>query len=453
MKQVRPPIGISARALPALVACGLALALPSAAQARPGDLDRTFSGDGRVTTRFDGGDVATAIGVQEDRRIVAVGKTFGTLALARYLPDGSLDPSFGDAGRVRGTDFGVDSDFGFPAEGNWDGAIDADGRIVLSGSSRYQQPDGPHVRTVVARFTPSGELDGSFAVDGVRRINRVDGEDSPRDLELKRDGSIIVAGTAGPRPGKGDFAVLKLTPEGDLDQAFGDGGVRVIHTRGNDYASGVGVDRRNRITVGGFSRGHASLARLKPSGALDRLFSRNGRKILNRLGDAAGISKIAVKPGGAIFATGTTYQYRDGRANTNMFLAKVRSDGSMSRKFGRRGTRTIDIGRTDDAYDLALQADGKIVVGGASGLTFHSRFAVLRLTRHGRLDRRFSRNGITLTRFPSNLSNRRCGCIARALTLQPNGKIILAGRVLTNEERDSIFALARYKNDGLPAGG
>jgi uncharacterized delta-60 repeat protein len=162
---------------------------------------------------------------------------------------------------------------------------------------------------------------------------------------------------------------------------------------------------------------------------------------------ASEIFKIAIRPGGAILATGATDQYR--RLTSDMFVAKLRSGGSMSRKFGRRGTRTIDTRRLDYAYDLALQADGKVVVAGTSlarYFRFHARFAVLRLTRRGRLDRTFSRNGKTLTRF-----DRRFGCGALALTLQPNGRIIAAGKVITNEDGEhSKFALARYKNDGRP---
>ena len=111
MRPARLPIGVAARALGALAVWRIALALPSAGQARPGDLDRTFSGDGRVTTQFPGSrtDLANAVAVQQDGRIVAAGDSLNYGAVSRYLRDGSLDPSFGGGdGLVRPPQFRQD---------------------------------------------------------------------------------------------------------------------------------------------------------------------------------------------------------------------------------------------------------------------------------------------------------------------------------------------------------
>ena len=88
----------------------LAAAVAAAAQAAPGDLDLTFSGDGKQTTDFGFGIARpAAVAMQPDGKIVAVGKVVNThgpdFALARYNPDGSLDTSFGGDGKQT-TDFG-----------------------------------------------------------------------------------------------------------------------------------------------------------------------------------------------------------------------------------------------------------------------------------------------------------------------------------------------------------
>src|SRR2546426_376342 len=76
-----------------------------------GLLDPSFSGDGRQTTDFGGYDQAEGVAIQSDGKIVAVGLAGGgatgnDFALARYNPNGTLDPSFSGDGRQR-TDFGV----------------------------------------------------------------------------------------------------------------------------------------------------------------------------------------------------------------------------------------------------------------------------------------------------------------------------------------------------------
>ncbi len=338
-----------------------------------------------MTTQFvpHGDEGAHAVAVQRNGSIVAVGvagRSNYDSALARYLPDGSLDPSFGDGGRVT-------ADLG-PTDWLSDVAIDARGRIAVVG--RSETLDGDAAEIVVARFRANGELDGSFAIDGVRKLD-LGSYAAASALELERDGGIVLAGGAS-RGGEADFAVVKLTPEGERDQGFANRGVKVIRTRRRDGASSLDIDRFGRITVGGTATsGHASFARLKPSGRLDRSFSGNGRKILKRLRDYDEVSGIAVRPGGSVVVAGTNYRFRRGPNELDMFLARLRPDGSLSRSFGRRGRRAMDFSPLDRANDLVLQADGKIIVAG----TIDYRLAVLRVTRRGRLDSTFSGNGRT----------------------------------------------------------
>jgi uncharacterized delta-60 repeat protein len=125
------------------------------AQATPGDLDPTFSGDGKQTTGFAIGDSrAQAVVLQPDGKMVAVGSDGAhrskDFALARYNPGGSLDTSFSSDGKQR-TDF--------PGSGGASGvALQTDGKIVVAGSS-----DGD---VALARYNPNGSLDPTFSGDG-----------------------------------------------------------------------------------------------------------------------------------------------------------------------------------------------------------------------------------------------------------------------------------------------
>ena len=78
---------------------------PASASAAPGDLDVSFSGDGKQTTDFGGADAAAAVAMQADGKIVVAGSSGGNFALARYGADGALDPSFSGDGLVT-TDLG-----------------------------------------------------------------------------------------------------------------------------------------------------------------------------------------------------------------------------------------------------------------------------------------------------------------------------------------------------------
>jgi uncharacterized delta-60 repeat protein len=95
-----------------------------------GTLDTTFSGDGRVTTDFGGSSTVFAVTLQPDAKIVAAGFAFSVFALARYVPNGELDATFSDDGLVT-TSFGADDSSrirGLVIQPN-------DGRLVAVGSS------------------------------------------------------------------------------------------------------------------------------------------------------------------------------------------------------------------------------------------------------------------------------------------------------------------------------
>ena len=126
----------SARSAAALVAALLVgLVVPAAAQAAPGDLDPSFSGDGKQTTDFVGFSWARATVLQPDGKIVAVGQDAVPgvdFALARYNPNGTLDKSFSGNGReITG--------FGRYSEANAV-ALQADGNIVLGLTGRTPLP-------------------------------------------------------------------------------------------------------------------------------------------------------------------------------------------------------------------------------------------------------------------------------------------------------------------------
>ena len=110
-----------------------------------------------MTTTFGatGADISFGLGVEPDGKVVLAGITWDPLvfgydiALARYLEDGSLDPSFGSAGKVV-TDCPLDCHVE-------DMAIQPDGKLVIAGTAFVGTND-----LVVARYTLQGALDSSW---------------------------------------------------------------------------------------------------------------------------------------------------------------------------------------------------------------------------------------------------------------------------------------------------
>jgi uncharacterized delta-60 repeat protein len=216
-----------------------------------GKLDRSFGENGTLITPFTDYDEAESIAIDSQGRIVAGGYAKRDLGLARYEPNGHLDPSFGDGGMVRTN---------FPGLASADSiAIDPQGRIVAAVDSR--EP-GNVRRFAVARYSEDGSLDGSFG-DGGEVTTDFGGRSVAQDVAIDGRGRIVVAGRSA-SSGHRKFAIARYLPDGNLDPAFSHDG-KVITTFGSGKAvqgaNGVTIDHNGRIVSAGYARGRFALAR------------------------------------------------------------------------------------------------------------------------------------------------------------------------------------------------
>ncbi len=166
-----------------------------------GSLDTSFSGDGRQTTNFGGVDHANGVALQGDGKIVAVGAAgpfgAGDFALARYNPNGSLDPSFSGDGKQT-TDFlfgGTDAANGVVLQGN--------GKVVAAGFASGWTTGGDFA---LARYDSNGSLDTSFSSDGKVRSS-FGGSDGASGVALQANGRILAVGSGRDYPR--DFALAR----------------------------------------------------------------------------------------------------------------------------------------------------------------------------------------------------------------------------------------------------
>lgn len=233
-----------------------------------GSLDPTFSG-GLVSSDWGGSDVALAVAVQPDGKIVLAGRVLSAgqeeFAVARLAADGSRDGSFGAGGVVR-------LDTGGRFERLQALAIQPDGKIVAAGW-RYTSRN----EFVVLRLNADGSLDRSFGSRGIVADLFGGAQSQGQTALLAADGRIVVAGTA-----DDGIGVARLRADGTLDPAFGSGGKEVLAGRGE--AMGIAPAGNGRILLGGDVRGAAdsdlTAVRLLPNGAVDPTFApavTNGR--------------------------------------------------------------------------------------------------------------------------------------------------------------------------------
>jgi uncharacterized delta-60 repeat protein len=391
-----------------------------------GSLDPSFSGDGKQTTDFGGGDEeAHAVALQDDGKIVTVGRVGsggvleGDFAIARHNPDGSLDKSFSGDSKLT-TDFGgLDDANAVAVQGN--------GKIVAVG----QGGDGEDF--ALARYNPDGSLDKSFSGDGKQTTN-FSAREGANAVALQPNGKIVVAGRIG--FADGDFGVARYNPDGSLDTKFsGDGKVTTSFTSGEfrlDEAKGVAIQGDGRIVVVGGAAGDFGLARYRPGGLLDKSFSGDGKQTTD-FASYDGANAVALQGDGRIVAIGGG---GGGPSGDRFALARYTVSGSLDPSFSGDGKQTINMGGLNTAAGGALQANGKIIAVGGAGLTELSDFGLIRDNPNGLLDASFSGNGKQTTDFGENDA-------ATGVAIQRDGRIVAVGFARgPNGSRD--FALARY---------
>jgi uncharacterized delta-60 repeat protein len=354
---------------------------------------------------------------------------------------GNLDRSFSADGRV--TYSPPHSNFNYG-----DGvAIDPDNKIVLVGTAFNQQVHRNQFTLI--RFKANGRLDRSFASGGYKQVGGDNCEDdSTAAIAIQPDGKLVLAGysCSGIERNHPEFFITRINPDGSLDRSFAKHGhLTVPFGHPNDFPSGIGVaiDSAGKIVVVGTLHDQPVLARVRPNGRLDRSFSANGKARLRFAHDETDsfCQAVAIQPDDRIVIAGgsSTARY------SYFGVARLRRGGHLDSSFARGGRATHRFGGNAVATGVGIEPDGKVVIGG-DWIRYGSdvdQFAVARFNPGGSIDRSFSGNGLQTARFPG-----RGGARAFALALQDDGKVVLAGNSSRTQLGPTKFALARFTRNG-----
>jgi uncharacterized delta-60 repeat protein len=410
-----------------------------------GTPDAGFSGDGVALTNFgidefgfETDDELLSLTVEPDGRIVAAGSSAGFAtpqsyeytALARYLPDGTLDTSFSGDGLVT-TDIGAN--LGSKALAV---AVDGDGDI-LAGGYQFFSSGGEFT---LLRYLPSGSLDPGFGGgDGIVTTD-INHADAGQDLAIDEAGRPILVGTT-LFEGAYEIAIARYTTAGAPDTGFGGGdGVVVKHLGRVCCGAFAGVSDSGRIVVGGATDDYSSLTRFTSSGAVDTSFGTNGVAEYSIPRESRDFPRaVAMDGSGRTVVAGETTA---GAVEPGLFVARYLADGSLDTGFG--GDGIVVVHRPDIFYGVyAMKVDDQdnILVGGyAEPVGEPGDFMLAKFTSSGVLDTGFGDEGIVTSTFGTQTRDG-----ARAMAIDEDGAIVLAGE---SEASGRDIAVARY----LPSG-
>jgi uncharacterized delta-60 repeat protein len=345
------------------------------------------------------------------------------VALPAWAAPGSLDLSFSGDGKVATSPPAFNSDHGE------DAVVQADGKVVVVGLR--DDEDIPWTYTLVARYLEDGTPDPDFGGgDGLVTLPLAQ-RSGGFAVELLSDQRIAIGGYV--RDGFDfAFAAFVLTTAGELDTSFDGDGVAVADFgTESDIAFGIDVDASDGIVVAGRSDStlkNLGLVRFTATGAPDTTFSGDGKHLVLT---GAYARDVEIRPNGKIVAVGTRGD------PSRLVVVRFLANGLLDTTFSADGVATTSMG--SEARAVSVQPDGKIVIAGR-GFGATADFVVARFLPRGRLDATFHRDGVVRTDFDHGTDE------AFDVEIQPNGKIIAVG--FAEVSGDGRFGIVRYRTSG-----
>ncbi len=376
-----------------------------------------LNSDGSLDTGFGNGltganNTVYAVAVQGDGKVI-IGGAFTTVNgtnrsfIARLNSDCSVDTGFGN-GLAGASSFVLAV------------AVQGDGKVIIGGA--FTTVNGT-TQNRIARLNSDGALDTGFG-NGLTGANN-----TVRAVAVQGDGKVIIGGDFTTVNGTTRGGIARLNSDGSLDTGFGNG---LAGADGPVYAVAVQGDGKVLIgggftTINGTTRNH--IARLNSDGALDTGFG-NGLAGANSIVYAVAVQgdgKVLI--GGNFTSVNGTTQNRIARLNSNGSL--VNSNGALDTGFGNGLA-----GANSSVYAVAVQGDGKVIIGGAfTTVNGTNRGSIARLNSDGSLD----------TSFGNGLAGANDGVYAVAV--QGDGKVLIGG-FFTTVNGTTRTRIARLNSDG-----
>lgn len=325
---------------------------------------------------------------------------------------GSLDTAFGNNGKViYRTGDRMDS---FEAV-----AVQSDGKIITAGTKS-------NGNAIVCRYDRNGLLDPSFGVSGVSLPATSDSVFEK--IALYDDGRILLVGRENISPGDIGFLLIRLNPNGSLDQTLnGTGFLTSNFTNVDDYIRDVELQPDGKIVVTGVIgsagdySGNIAVVRYNSNGTLDNAFGIGG-VVTTQFHNAGRPYAVKIQNDGKIVVSAASNT--SNLIGNNFVLIRYLPNGALDTAFGIGGRTTITY--TGDIVfqfgDLEIDQNNRLVVGGmiGSNSSFIYAVTIYRFLQNGVIDITFGDGG-------TKIIDTNSAAAVSAVELQQDGKILVAG--------------------------
>ena len=323
-------------------------------------------------------------------------------------------------------------------------AVQADGKILVAGSSNNGYKS--YSDFALTRYNSDGTPDTSFDSDGIVTTDIGNSSDSGQSVAVQADGKILVAGYSN-NGSNSDFALVRYNSDGTPDNSFdSDGIVTTAVGTSSDYGYSLAVQADGKILVAGYSNNGSNndfaLVRYNSDGTTDNSFDSDGI-VTTAIGTSNDYgNSVAVQADGKILVGG----YSTNGSNfdfADFALVRYNANGTPDNSFDTDGIVTTDFGTSNDrGQSVAVQADGKILVAGTSyNGGSNDGFALVRYNANGTTDTSFDTDGIVTTDIGNSSDS------GQSVAVQADGKILVAGDSY-NGSTNYDFALVRYNTNG-----
>jgi serralysin len=335
----------------------------------------------------------------------------------------------------------------------WSIVLQPDGKIIVGGESfqtAIGYPGSPGDESygtrgsfTAVRLNSDGSLDNSFGQDGIALVPAsLDPEDEAYYvMAVQADGKVLSA-----QPGLGGLKVERFNLDGTLDTTFGKGGAAALDVPISTDGMAIYATADGSIFVSLRGTSQAVVFKLDSSGTPAENFGVDGTLVLNPTGHyGTGNIATVVQPDGSVLLGSWLYVGSDGPHDPGdpvYAVQRLAADGNLDTAFGVDGVVYFDAALgLDYRAAVTVQADGKIIIAGES--SDNTAFNVLRLNVDGSFDTSFSEDGKLTIQVPQGEKN-----YAHSAIVQPDGKILIAGDVITRLNADGSLDTTFGSQDG-----
>ncbi|MFK7699706.1 calcium-binding protein [Pseudomonas caspiana] len=339
------------------------------------------------------------------------------------------------------------------ADSNWSIILQPDGKILVGGESfqtAIGYPGSPGDESygtrgsyTAVRLNTDGSLDTSFSADGIALVpaNLDPEDDAYYVMAVQADGKVLSA-----QPGLGGLKVERFNVDGTPDTNFGNNGAAGLDIPFGTDGMAIYATPDGSVYVSLRGTSQAIVFKLDSSGNPAEDFGDNGALILNPTG-YYGTGNIAtvVQSDGSVLLGSWLYVGSQGPHDPGdpvYAIQRLAANGDLDTRFGEDGVVYFDTALgLDYRSAITVQTDGKIIVAGESN--DNTAFNVLRLNADGSFDTTFSDDGKLTINVPLGASN-----YAHSVIVQPDGKILIAGDVITRLNADGSLDTTFGSQDG-----